>query len=355
MDLDSPFLKTALIKENSGQIVEKVVRKGKIKSGIIELEKNEGGLLVLPSDQVLAVLPQVPQARATYLQSDAQRALNILTKAQKIYPERAEVSPSALIEWDKLSRQATEADEVERKALENWFHSVSEVPPEVMTDEIRSLVEQGEGFVEKFPDQEKRINQQVRGLKEISKIDLSKTANLGFPIGSFGDNFVPGAILWAVLLIPVILVIHGISGTIQGFKERLPLAALLRFFVAFVAGSFLVLVFWPDSIPQANGSRGSQSVAHRALWLTRNMIEGWADQPVQKINMPLETWEGLVIEKLQPGVEDLSTLLWHLEKPVFSKTNGQYSVLQPLVLKIVPVTLKFVFALPDKGQSWNNA
>jgi hypothetical protein len=255
----------------------------------------------------------------------------------------------------KLSRQATEADEVERKALENWFHSVSEVPPEVMTDEIRSLVEQGEGFAEKFPDQQKRINEQVSGLKEISKIDLSKTANLSFPIGSFGDNFVPGAILWAILLIPIILVIHGISGTIQGFKERLPLAALLRLFIAILAGSFLVLVLWPDSIPQPNESRGSQSVAHRALWLTRNMIEGWADQPVQKINMPLETWEGLVIEKLQPGVEDLSTLLWHLEKPVFSKTNGQYTVLQPLVLKIVPVTLKFVFALPDKGQSWNNA
>ena len=355
MDLESPFLKTALIKEDNGLIVEKAVRKGKIKGGLIELDKDEGGLLVLPVEQVLAVLPKIPLAGTTYLQSDAQRALETLTKAQKIYPERAEVSPSALIEWDKLSRQVTEADQAERKALENWFQSASEVPPEAKTEEIRALVEQGEGFVEKFPDQEKRINQQVRGLKEISKIDLSKTANLGFPIGSFGDNFVPGAILWAVLLIPVILVIHGISGTIQGFKERLPLAALLRFLVAFVAGSFLVLIFWPDSIPQANRSRGSQSVAHRALWLTRNMIEGWADQPVQKINMPLETWEGLVVEKLQPGVEDLSSLLWHLEKPVFSKTNGQYSVLQPLVLKIVPVTLKFIFSIPEKGQSWNDA
>ena len=355
MDLDSPFLKTALIKENSGQIVEKVVRKGKIKSGIIELEKNEGGLLVLPSDQVLAVLPQIPRSGEAYLQSDAQRAFNTLSKAQKIYPDRAEVSPGALIEWDKLSRQATEADQVERKALENWFHSVSEVPPEVKTEEIRALVEQGEGFVKKFPDQEKRINEQVRGLKEISKIDLSKTANLSFPIGTFGDNFVPGAILWAVLLIPVILVIYGITGTVQGFKERLPLAALLRLFIALLAGSFLVVVMWPDSIPQPNGNRGPQSLAQRALWLSLNMIDGWTDKPAQKINMPLEAWEDLVIEKLQPGVEDLSSLLWHLEKPVFSKTNGQYSVLQPLVLKIVPVTLKFIFAIPGKGQSWNDA
>jgi len=355
MDLESPFLKTALIKESNGLTVEKAVRKGKIKGGLIELDKDEGGLLVLPKEQVLAVLPKIPQTGTAYLQSDAQRALETLNKAQKIYPERAEVSPSALIEWDKLSRQATEADQVERKALENWFQSVSEVPPEAKTEEIRALVEQGEGFAEKFPDQEKRIDEQVKGLKEISKIDLSKTANLSFPIGNFGDNFVPGAILWAILVIPIILVIHGISGAIQGFKERLPIAALLRLFIALIAGSFLVLVLWPDPIPQPNGNKGSQSIAQRALWLSRNMVEGWADQPVQKINMPLETWEGLVVEKLQPGVEDLSSLLWHLEKPVFSKTNGKFSVLQPLVLKIVPVTLNFIFAIPEKGQSWNDA
>jgi len=355
MDLESPFLKTALVKENNGQIIEKAVRKGKVKDGIIELEKDEGGLLVLPADQVLAVLPQIPQAGATYLQSDAQRALKTLTKAQKIYPERAEVSPIALIEWDKLSRQSTEADQIERKALENWLQSVTAVPPEAKTDEIRALIEQGEGFADKFPDQEKQIYEQLKVLKEISKIDLSKTFNLSFPIGSFGDNFVPGAILWAFLLIPIILVIHGISGSIQGFKERLPLAALLRLLIALLAGSFLVLVLWPDSIQQPNENKGQQSIAQRALWLSRNMVEGWADQPSYKINMPLETWQSLVVEKLQPGVEDLSSLFWYLQKPVLVKTNEHFSVLQSLVLKIVPVTLKFVFAIPNKGESWNNA
>ena len=86
MDLDSPFLKTALVRESNGQIIEKSVRKGRLKSGLIELEKAEGGLLILPSDQLLAVLPQIPQAGTHYLQSDAQRAFTVLTQAQKIYP-----------------------------------------------------------------------------------------------------------------------------------------------------------------------------------------------------------------------------------------------------------------------------
>jgi hypothetical protein len=190
MDLESPFLKTALIKENNGLTVEKAVRKGKIKGGLIELDKDEGGLLVIPVEQVLAVLPKIPLAGTTYLQSDAQRALETLTKAQKIYPERVEVSATALIEWDKLSHQVTEADQAERKALETWFQSVTEVPPEAKAEEIRALIEKGEGFVEKFPDQEKQIYDQVKGLKEISKIDLSKTASLSIPIGSIGIHHI---------------------------------------------------------------------------------------------------------------------------------------------------------------------
>jgi hypothetical protein len=71
--------------------------------------------------------------------------------------------------------------------------------------------------------------------------------------------------------------------------------------------------------------------------------------------MPFEVWQDLVVEKLQPGVEDLSSLLWYMERPVFAKTNEHLFVLQPLVLKIVPVTLKFVFTVPEKGHSWNDA
>ena len=100
MDLESPFLKTALIKENNGLTVEKAVRKGKIKGGLIELERDEGGLLILPVEQVLAVLPKIPQAGNTYLQSDARRALAVLIEAQKLFPDRVEVMASTIAESD---------------------------------------------------------------------------------------------------------------------------------------------------------------------------------------------------------------------------------------------------------------
>jgi len=356
MDLDSPFLKTALIKGVSGEVVEKSVRKGKINGGNVELQKDEGGLLVLPADRVLAVLPKIPQAGETYLQSDAQRALAVLIEAQKLFPDRVEVTASTIAEWDKLSRQATQADEMERKALEEWFQSAAKISPQAKMDEIRALAEQGESFAGKFPDEEKKIHEQVKGLRELSKIDLSKVANPAFQIGSFGDNFVPGAILWVMLVVPLIIFIWGISGAIQGFKERLPLAGLLRLVLALIAGGTLGLVLWPEAIKPSSNTENAEihSSAQRGLWLSRNLIEQWADQPSQKVNVPSEAWLGFISGTLQAGVEDLSTLFWCLEKPRVTRENKQLFIDQPLVFKILPINFKFIFSEPSKGQSWTD-
>lgn len=356
MDLDSPFVKIALIKGTSGEIIEKSVRKGKINGGNVELQKDEGGLLVLPVDRVLAVLPKIPQAGETYLQSDAQRALTVLIEAQKLFPDRIEVTASTIAEWDKLSRQATQADEMERKALEDWFQSAAKISPQAKMDEIRALGEQGESFAGKFPEEQKRIYEQVKGLRELSKIDLSKVANPAFQIGNFGDSFVPGAILWVILLVPLIIFISGVSGAIQGFKERLPLAGLLRLVLALIAGGLLGLVLWPEATKLGSNAENSEihSSAQRGLWLSRNLIEQWADQPSQKVNVPSEAWLGFISGTLQAGVEDLSSLFWCLEKPKIKRENKQLLVVQPLVLKILPINLTFIFSEPPKGQSWTD-
>jgi hypothetical protein len=357
MDLESPFLKAALIKENNGLTVEKAVRKGKIKGGLIELERDEGGLLILPVEQVLAVLPKIPLAGTTYLQSDARRALTVLIEAQKLFPDRVEVTASTIAEWDKLSRQATQADEIERKALEDWFQSAAKISPQAKMDEIRALGEQGESFAEKFPEEQKRIYEQVKGLRELSKIDLSKVANPVFQIGNFGDNFVPGAILWVILVVPLIMFISGTSGAIQGFRERLPLAGLLRLGLALTGGGLLGLMLWPESTKPKSTVENTEihSSTQLALWLSRNLIEQWADQPSQRVSVPSKAWLGFISGTLQAGAEDLSSLFWCLQKPMIRRESKQLLVVQPLVLKILPINLTFVFLEPSKGQSWTEA
>ena len=356
MDLDSPFEQTALVKENTGEITEKIVLKGKLNGSVLELQKVDGGIFVIPKGQILAILPKLPKPETVYLKSDAQRALAVVIEAQKLFPDRGELTVSTIAEWDKLSRQTTQADEMERKALEEWFQSAAKISPQAKMEEIRALVEQGESFAGKFPDEEKRINEQVKGLRELSKIDLSKIANPAFQIGNFGDSFVPGVILWVILVVPLIIFIIGVSGAIQGFKERLPLAGLLRLVLALIAGGLLGLLLWPEAIkPGSNAEKAEiQSAAQRGLWLSRNLNEQWADQPSQKVNVPSEAWLGFISGTLQEGVEDLSTLFWCLEKPRITRENKQLFIVQPLVFKILPINLKFIFSEPTKGQSWTD-
>jgi hypothetical protein len=356
MDLDSPFEQTALVKESTGEITEKIVLKGKLNGAVLELQKVDGGIFVIPKGQILAILPKLPKPETVYLKSDAHRALAVLIEAQKLFPDRVEVTTSTIAEWDKLSRQTTQADEMERKALEEWFQSSAKISPNAKMDEIRALGEQGESFAGKFPDEEKRIHEQVKGLRELSKIDLSKIATPAFQIGNFGDSFVPGAILWVILVVPLIIFIIGVSGAIQGFKERLPMAGLLRIVLALIAGGLLGLVLWPEDTRLGSNAENTEihSSAQRGFWLSRNTIEQWVDQPSHKVNVPSEAWLGFISGTLQAGAEDLSTLFWCLEKPWITRENKQLIIVQPLVFKILPINLKFIFSEPSKGQSWTD-
>lgn len=358
MDLDSPFMKTALIQGSLGEISEKTVQKGKVVGDMIEFEKEDNSLLVLPKSCVLAVLPRIPASYCRYLQSDSVRALQVLEQAQKIYPARIEVSTEALAKWRKMSERKTETDQAELQALQAWFLSSGSISPQAKQKEVQELVDQGEVFADKFPDQAGKILEQVKGLRELSKIDLSKVANLKFPIGSLGENFVPGAVLWGILLIPLIFILQGLMGAIQGFKEGLPLAGLLRSLVVLFGIGFMAAILRPTSLSSASAlidSDGSRVSAERAFWLSRNLMDQWGDQGAQRIIIPLHSWADYFFNTLEPGLEDLSTLFWRLEKPRVEINNGKALVLQPAVMKMIPIYLWFQFKIPPKGQAWDTA
>ena len=67
MDLESPFLKAALVKGATGAIEEREVTKAKIVSDKIELITTKGGVALFPATDVSAVLPKLPSAGVMYL------------------------------------------------------------------------------------------------------------------------------------------------------------------------------------------------------------------------------------------------------------------------------------------------
>lgn len=358
IDLESPFLKACLIGGNNSEISEKIVYKGKDCGDLFEFEKEDGGLLVLPKKVVLAVLPKLPRSGTRYMQSDAAKALAVLEQAQKKYSQRPEVSPEAIAEWKRLAIEKTVVDQIEYQALEAWFRSSGEVSPQAKQEEIKRLANEGESFARKFPNQAEKIMEQVKGLRDLSRIDLSKTANLTLPLVSYGDNFVAGAILWALLLVPLVLIIQGISGAIEGFKLRLPLACVLRLLVVLASSLFLGAILAPA--PNFRGVSSAESVssnssAQKALWLSRNLVEQWSDQASQRITISAEDWKEFLLKTIQPATEDIDSLFWQLERPYVEIGESRIILLQTVVMKFIPLHFKFTFNVPSVGQEWTSA
>jgi len=354
MDLNSPFVQTVLIQEKNGEITEKAVRKGKINGPVLELEKEEGGLLVLPCVQVVALLPRLPQAGTAYLQSDAERALKILEVAQNKFPQRPEVAASTMEEWQRLGSAKTEHDQVRSAALDEWLKRSSRIESETPPEELDNMNKEGADFLTQFPQRSSEIQRELRGLKELRGIDLTKMDSVQFELGPLGENFAFGLILWALLIIPVVVALKTFPDALKGFREGVPLAGGLRFLIGFVALTFVALILLAGKeggAKELSQEQPASAAARKAGWFSINHQEKWSNQSAKKIPLPASDWLAFLKEKTLVGSGADSFPFWHLEKPKISTTKTSLVVSQPLRAKFISMHLRFEFSPLKDGQS----
>lgn len=353
MDLNSPFVQTVLIQEKNGEITEKAVRKGKINGAALELEKEEGGLLVLPRVQVIALLPRFPQAGIVYLQSDARRALKILEAYQVKFPQRPEVDANTLAEWRKLGSAKTEHDQVRSAALDEWLKRSSQISSETPPEQLEKMKEEGTEFLTQFPERGNEIGRELRGLKELSGIDLKKIDAIQFELGPLGENLIPGLVLWALLAIPLVVALKAFPDALQGFREGVPLAGGLRLLIGVAALTFVILILLSA---KEGGSKemfqkdAASAAAHKAVWYIMNHKEKWVTQNSKKINLPTNEWLSFFDAKTVEGPGADAFPFWHMGKPKIETGDRSIVFLQPLQAKFITLSLRFFFSLPRPGQ-----
>jgi hypothetical protein len=354
MDLDSPFVQTILIQETTGEIAEKAVRKGQIKGELIELEKEEGGLLVLPRKQVIGVLPRLPQRGVAFQQIDAQRALQVLRQAQGKFPQRSEVRAEIIADWEKLSATKTEHDEAQTAALDKWLVRSSQLSSDTAPEELERIKLEGNAFLNKFPGRAREIEGELKGLKELGGIDLKQIDSVQFELGPLGESFVVGAVLWALLIIPLVVALKTFSDGLRGFREGIPLAGGLRVLIGGLALAFLVLL-----MTGRDGGMGSSvfrdkavsNAARKAGWFSINHQEKWANQALRRISLPASDWLAFLEKKIVVGAGSDSFPFCHLAKPEIFKKDSSLVLLQSVQLKFIALPFRFYFALPQAGQS----
>lgn len=354
VDLNLPFVQTALIQEKTGGITEKAVRKGKINGEVLELEKEEGGLLVLPRAQILALLPRLPQAGSDYLQSEAQRALKILEVNQDKFPERPEVAASVIAEWRSLSSSKTKHDQVRSAALDEWLKQSSRISSETPPEQLEKVNQEGVEFLAQFPERATEIERELKGFKELNGIDLKKLDPVQFELSPFGENFIPGLVLWALLIIPLVVALKAFPEAFQGFREGVPLAGGLRLLIGIAALTFVVLILLPgkkEGAKKALQVEAASTAARKAAWFSVNHQEKWTNQNAKKITLPTSEWLAFLEEKIIIGSGADSFPFWHLEKPKIYMTETSFFIFQAVTAKNISIPLRFEFFLPKKGQS----
>ena len=122
MDLDSPFIKIALIKGSTGAVEGREVAKAKVVEDKIEFITIKGGAAIFPSSDVLALLPKIPDSGIVYQLKDVDEAIRFLESLPEEIKQKPEASIETLQKWKDLRKPAEEADakrrEEEKKAQE---------------------------------------------------------------------------------------------------------------------------------------------------------------------------------------------------------------------------------------------
>lgn len=351
VDLDSPFSKTALIQEKSGEITERIVRKGKRIGDVLEFQRPEGGLLVVPEKQVIAVLPKFPSPGSPYLQSDVQRAIQVLLQAQGKFPQRSEVAPEVIANWQALTMLSNEHDRIQSKALREWMEKCSRISSDMQNEDLEILRAEGIEFLGKFPTQAKEIEKHLKGLKDLSSMDLGKVDSVELGLGSLGEKIWVGIVLWALLIVPLFTALIAFSGAIHCFRHGVILAGLLRLLLAVATLAFWVGLLLDGKEEVASSNPTSSAVARKATWLLLNHQKKWVNQGSQKISLPPAEWLGFLEEKSTGGNGTDTFPYWYLAKPQVHLSKSFVELFQPIRIKFVSLPFRFWFSLPKAGES----
>jgi len=110
MDLESPFVKIALIKGSTGAVEGREVTKVKIIGDKIEFITIKGGVGIFPASDVLAILPKIPDSGIVYQLKDLNEAIRFLESLPAEIKQKPEASTGTLQKWKDLKKPVEEAE-----------------------------------------------------------------------------------------------------------------------------------------------------------------------------------------------------------------------------------------------------
>jgi len=182
MDLDSPFVKTALIKSSAGGVEGREITKAKTLGDKIEFITIKGGVAIFPASDVLALLPKIPESGIVYQLKDVDEAIRFLESLPAELKQRPEASAEILQKWKDLRKPAEETDakrrEEEKRAqqeklkqeegkINDWMKDVADFQKPRNEADLAQIREQGQKFLDLKIGDERKVRDGLALLAQV--------------------------------------------------------------------------------------------------------------------------------------------------------------------------------------------
>ena len=366
MDLDSPFLKTALIEGRDGQLEERVIRKAKAAGDKLEMQTETGGTALFPQADVKAILPRLPEQTADFETGDLEKAIRFLQDLPSPWRERPEAAPEMLEKWRALLPKAAEKD-VERaekeKELEeqkkqadaaevaSWVADWSDFRKSRTSEEIRKLRVQGEELRKTAPREAERVEEGMAFLAQWQArpgaspvADLEKLESIQAAMEPEDLLAWTGGGLLVTSFFGLLMGLSFVSSGLTKFKDGAWLGGIVFLPMGLAVLGALGAVWWPVAGAGKEVEPGLSAGMERLVLAAKNSV-----QPIGYFPSFAEEVDGAAVvagllAAVSPAEEPTGFLKARFQAGSCWLGEGGWTFRQPLTVLGLPLPLAFTFA-----------
>ena len=376
MDLDSPFIKIALIKGSTGSVEGREVAKAKVVEDKIEFITIKGGAAIFPSSEVLALLPKIPDSGIVYQLKDVDEAIRMLESLPADLKQRPEASTEALQKWKDLKKPAEEADrkrkqeeaeavaqkaieekkaaeeqvKVELNRLSSWFKEAADFQKPRSEEELEKLKVEGQNFLRNKTGDTEKVYDCLAVLSQV----LPKEKGGPLPdlakLSEVQPNIVPDDLLvWVtagILIVSFFGLLMGLSFTSSGVT-RLREGAVLGGVVfgglglAILAG--LAAIWWPMSGVGENISFAISPRMERTVIFAKNSIKPVYYLPSSESKATGLEFASSLLASLPPSADSSGMLKGKLKEGTLWIKADTWMWNLPVTALGIPIPVSFMF------------
>ena len=376
MDLESPFLKIAVVRGATGALEEREVTKAKIIGDKIELSKSQGGVALFPMSDVAGLLPKFPDVGVVYELKDVNEAIRFLEALPEELKQRPDASIVVLQKWKDLKKPAEEADrkrkqeeaeavaqkaieekkaaeekvKVELDRLSSWFKEAADFQKHRSEEELEKLRVEGQNFLRNKTGDTAKVYDCLAVLSQV----LPKEKGGPLPdlakLSEVQPNIVPDDLLvWVtagILIVSFFGLLMGLSFTSTGVT-RLREGAVLGGVVfgglglAILAG--LAAIWWPIKSDGENISFAISPSMERTIIFAKNSVKPAYYLPSSESKASGSEFASSLLASLPPSADSSGMLKGKLKEGTLWIKADAWMWKQPVTALGIPIPASFMF------------